>query len=102
MAPQREAVVARIDDKFGPMLPVSRLTRSIPNVNSLLTLISAFEKNERIMIVDTEFHRHDDTAPDPRWKAREVYDLAIACTDWDGKVVQSQRWRTAGLSATAA
>ena len=92
MAPQREAVVARIDDKFGPMLPVSRLTRSIPNVNSLLTLISAFEKNERIMIVDTEFHRHDDTAPDPRWKAREVYDLAIACTDWDGKVVQSQRW----------
>ena len=92
MAPQREAVVARIDDNFGPMLPVSRLTRSIPNVNSLLTLISAFEKNERIMIVDTECHRHDDTAPDPRWKAREVYDLAIACTDWDGKVVQSQRW----------
>ena len=92
MAPQREAVAARIDAKFGPMLPLSSLDASKPNVNSLLTLIDAFVKNEQIMIVDTEFHRHDDTAPDPRWKAREVYDLAIACTDWDGKVVQSQRW----------
>ena len=92
MAPQREAVAARIDAKFGPMLPLSSLDASKPNVNSLLTLIDAFVKNEQIMIVDTEFHQHDDTAPDPRWKAREVYDLAIACTDWDGKVVESQRW----------
>ena len=48
---------------------------------TLLTLIGAFEKKERFLIVDTEFHRYhrrDDTAPEQRWKARAVYDIAIA------------------------
>ncbi len=51
---------------------------------TLLTLIGAFEKKERFLIVNTEFHqfhryhRRDDTAPEQRWKARAVYDIAIA------------------------
>ena len=44
------------------------------------------------MIVDTEFHTRDDTAPVPRWEAGAVYDLAIAVVQWDGTVVESQRW----------
>ena len=92
MAPQREAVAARIDAKFGPMLPLSGLDASKPNVNSLLTLIDAFEKAEQILIVDTEFHTYDDTAPVRRWEARDVYDLAIAVVQWDGTVVESRRW----------
>ena len=35
---------------------------------------------------------YDDTAPVPRWEARDVYDLAIAVVQWDGTVVESQRW----------
>ena len=92
MAPQREAVAARIHAKFGPMLPLSGLDASKPNVNSLLTLIDAFEKAEQILIVDTEFHTYDDTAPVRRWEARDVYDLAIAVVQWDGTVVESRRW----------
>ena len=92
MAPQREAVAARIDAKFGPMLPLSGLDASKPNVNSLLTLIGEFVKKKRFLIVDTEFHRHDDTAPEQRWKARATYDLAIVTVEWDGTVVESQRW----------
>ena len=92
MAPQREAVAARIDAKFGPMLPLSSLDASKPNVNSLLTLIDAFVKKKRFLIVDTEFHRHDDTAPEQRWKARATYDLAIVTVEWDGTVVESRRW----------
>ena len=41
----------------------------------------------------------DDPAHEARWKARDVYDLAIAVIDWDGVVVvggcvavESQRW----------
>ena len=69
MAPQRQKVAARIETKFGPFLPLSSLDASKPNVNSLLyTLIRAFEKKERFMIVDTEFHTSDDTAPEQRWE----------------------------------
>ena len=92
MAPQREAVAARIHAKFGPMLPLSGLDASKPNVNSLLTLIDAFEKAEQILIVDTEFHTYDDPAPVRRWEVRDVYDLAIAVVQWDGTVVESRRW----------
>ena len=92
MAPQRQAVAARIDAKFGPSLPLSSLNSASPNVNSLLTLVGAFDKAEQIMIVDTEFHRYDDTAPVPRWEAGAVYDLAIALVQWDGQVVESRRW----------
>ena len=92
MAPQRQAVAARIVAKFGPSLPLSSLNSASPNVNSLLTLVGAFEKAEQILIVDTEFHRYDDTAPVRRWEARDVYDLAIAVVQWDGTVVESRRW----------
>jgi hypothetical protein len=92
MAPQRQAVAARIDTKFGPSLPLSSLNAASPNVNSLLTLVRAFEKAERFMIVDTEFHRNEDTTLVPRWEGRAVYDLAIAVVQWDGTVVESQRW----------
>ena len=47
---------------------------------------------KRFLIVDTEFHRHDDTAPEQRWKARATYDLAIVTVEWDGTVVESRRW----------
>ena len=43
------------------------------------------------MIVDTEFHTRDDTAPVPRWEAGAVYDLAIAVVQWDGTVVEKQQ-----------
>jgi hypothetical protein len=92
MAPQRQAVAARIDTKFGPSLSLSSLNSASPNVNSLLTLVGAFEKAEQIMIVDTEFHTNEDTALVPRWEGRAVYDLAIAVVQWDGTVVESRRW----------
>jgi hypothetical protein len=92
MAPQRQAVAARIDAKFGPSLLLPSLDASKPSVNSLLTLVSAFKKTEMIMIVDTEFHIRDDTAPVPRWEAGAVYDLAICVIQWDGTVVESRRW----------
>jgi hypothetical protein len=71
--------------------PISSLDASTPNVNSLLTLIGAFKKKETIMIVDTDFHTRDDTAPVPRWEAGAVYDLAIAVVQWDGTVVEKQQ-----------
>jgi hypothetical protein len=92
MAPQRKAVAARIDAKFGPSLPLASLNAASRNVNSLLTLVGACNRAEQIMIVDTEWHRYDDTAPVPRWKAGAVYDLAIALVQWDGQVVESRRW----------
>jgi hypothetical protein len=92
MAPQRQAVAARIDTKFGPSLSLSSLNSASPNVNSLLTLVRACEEKETIMIVDTEFHTREDTALVPRWEGRAVYDLAIAVIQWDGTVVESRRW----------
>ena len=92
MAPQRQAVAARIDTKFGPSLSLSSLNSASPNVNSLLTLVRACEEKETIMIVDTEFHTNEDTALVPRWEGRAVYDLAIAVIQWDGTVIESRRW----------
>ena len=55
MVPDRDGVVARIANTFGVVHELSSLDPNKPQVNALLKLVEAFEKNVPLMIVDTEF-----------------------------------------------
>ena len=62
---------------------LSSLDPNKPQVNALLKLVEAFEKNVPLMIVDTEF--------DPA--TGDVHDLAVVVSNWNGVVIDSKQWQ---------
>jgi hypothetical protein len=82
MVLQRDGVVARIASEFG-VVQLSSLDPNKPQVNALLKLVEAFEKNVPLMIVDTEF--------DPA--TGDAKDLAVVVSDWNGVVIDSKQWQ---------
>ena len=91
MVPERDAVMQRLAAKFGPLKSLSSLTQSKPNVSSLGQLVAARNSGRLLMIVDTETHRDNDSRGN-RWKAGDVYDIAVTIVDWNGRVLWSKRW----------
>ena len=82
MVPDRDGVVARIANTFG-VVQLSSLDPNKPQVNALLKLVEAFEKNVPLIIVDTEF--------DPA--TGDVNDLAVVVCNWNGVVIDSKQWQ---------
>jgi len=91
MVRERDAVMQRLAAKFGPLKSLSSLSLSKPNVNSLCKLVDARNSGRLLLICDTETHRDDDSRGN-RWKAGDVYDIAVTCVDWNGQVLHSKRW----------
>eukprot|EP00966_Prymnesium_polylepis_P113673 2628089-Prymnesium_polylepis.1 len=82
----------RLLAKYGPLQELNTLDRRKPNVNALHTVVEAYNTDRWLMVVDTETHRKDDSSARGRWKAGQLYDLAITVTGWNGTVRWKKRW----------